>query len=297
MNYLKKSSSSTLLSSNESHHQKATGWEAQLDLNYRMTPHGVDCNSQRHTGPLQVHRPLYPEGRSCAHSIILHPPGGVVGGDRLSINVQVEKQAAALISAPSANRFYRVDDPELHQQQDINLTVEEDAALDWTPLETLYFEGSRVRSNTTLSFTASSKLIGWEIAAFGRPGAGVPYGGGKLTQTMSFVRDGKPLLHDRTRLDGASPYFDNPSHLMGFRVMASFWVHPATETLLQDVRAEIETYSLSSGMAAATLIDGMLICRCLTNDSRGILELFFKLWQIARRTQNRSDLLPRIWMT
>ncbi len=86
-----------------------------------------------------VQRPFYPEGGTC-HVYLLHPPGGVVGGDQLELQVQSEPGSHALITTPAATKFYRAG-PHPHSLLQQNLQVR-DATLEWLPQETIVFDGA-----------------------------------------------------------------------------------------------------------------------------------------------------------
>ena len=83
-------------------------WHAQLALDYRLEA-GRTVARHQHTGPLRILQSLYPEGDTVCHNVLVHPPGGLTGGDRLDIRVQVGSGAHGLVTTPGASRFYRSD--------------------------------------------------------------------------------------------------------------------------------------------------------------------------------------------
>ena len=81
-------------------------WPASLALHYQQAS-GRSVVHHQHQGPLRVLKSLYPEGDAVCHNVLVHPPSGLVGGDTLDIQVQVDEGAHALITTPGATRFYR----------------------------------------------------------------------------------------------------------------------------------------------------------------------------------------------
>ena len=82
-------------------------WLGHLQLDYRRDAEGRTIALDRHEGPLRVLQRLYPEGPGICHHVLVHPPGGIVGGDRLVIDAKLTEGCHALITTPSATRFYR----------------------------------------------------------------------------------------------------------------------------------------------------------------------------------------------
>ena len=56
-------------------------WHAHLQLDYTLEA-GRCVLRHRHSGPLRILQSLYPEGDAVCHNVLVHPPGGLVGGDR-----------------------------------------------------------------------------------------------------------------------------------------------------------------------------------------------------------------------
>ena len=81
-------------------------WQADLDLDYTLS-HARVVLHHRHSGPLRVLQSLYPEGDAVCHNVLVHPPGGLVGGDVLQIRLHAAAGTHALLTTPGATRFYR----------------------------------------------------------------------------------------------------------------------------------------------------------------------------------------------
>ena len=78
-------------------------WHARLDLDYQLEQQRSVARF-RHDGPLRILQSLYPEGDAVCHNVLVHPPGGLVGGDTLDIRVhgpvaEAEPEIAALHAA------------------------------------------------------------------------------------------------------------------------------------------------------------------------------------------------------
>ena len=81
-------------------------WLARLQLDYALAD-GRTTARHRHDGPLRILQSLYPEGDAICHNVLVHPPGGLVGGDTLDVSVSVAPGAHGLVTTPGASRFYR----------------------------------------------------------------------------------------------------------------------------------------------------------------------------------------------
>ena len=136
------------------------GWHAELDLAFARSGGRTVLTRRDHRGPLLVQRAFYPEDNGTCHVYIVHPPGGVVGGDRLTITTDVGADAAALVTTPAAGKYYRTEGPDARQEQ--RLTVGPGAMLEWFPQETIIFDGAQVHTRTRVALADTASFVGWE---------------------------------------------------------------------------------------------------------------------------------------
>jgi urease accessory protein len=239
-----------------------------------------------------VQRPFYPEGGVC-HLYLLHPPGGVVGGDSLQVGVDVGACAHALITTPGAAKFYRTAGPRAGQEQ--LLRVSGGGLLEWFPQENILFPGASLISRTRIDLVGDGRFVGWEIHSLGRPAIGERFDRGQADLRVSLFREGRPLLLERLRLDSDSG-LDGPSVLRGLPVCATLI---ATGAAGPDLMAARESAGDPHGMLLGmSLLDDILVVRCLAAGVEPIRRIFVRLWGILRpRLAGRAACPPRIWAT
>ncbi|MDZ7811306.1 MAG: urease accessory protein UreD [Arhodomonas sp.] len=199
---------------------ESPGWRASLELGFGPLGGRTVPTHRRHSGPLRVQKAFHPEPGVC-HSYILHPPGGVVGGDRLNTTVDVKPGAHALITTPGAAKFYRSAGPVACQRQ--SLRVAAGATLEWLPLEQIVFDGAQVEANLLVELEAGARFIGWELTCLGRPAAAAPFRSGRFDAWMQLHRDEVPLLHERSDYAAGSDLLRARGDSMARRRAASCW--------------------------------------------------------------------------
>lgn len=277
----------------------AAGWEARLELGLVLKDGRTVLRDLRHQGPLRVQRPFYPEGGP-AHLYLLHPPGGVVGGDRLEIEVRVADGAHALLTTPGATKFYRSAGPQSVQVQ--RLRVATGGILEWFPQESILFPGAHLRLATEIDLDPGARFLGWEVTSLGRPAIGERFAQGRADLSLAVRRAGLPLLLERLRVcDGDC--LDGAAGLRGHPVTGTLLAVGANAADLEALRADAPATSEPQVGApprvwAATLIDDLLVCRALATGTEPVQRLFSVLWGILRpRLLNRPACPPRIWAT
>lgn len=266
-------------------------WHARLALGFRAAGARTVLAHRRHVGPLVVQRPFYPEGGVC-HVYLVHPPGGVVGGDQLALHVDVGPQAHALVTTPAATRFYRAG-PHPHATLDQQLDVR-DGKLEWLPQESIVFDGARVRTRTCVHLHGQARFFGWEVTCLGRPTNGERLDSGMLHQDFLLYLDGSPLLLDRLRLAGGSAPLSAPWGLDGAQALGTLLLYPAREVDLEPLRA----LPAPDVRHALTCVDDVLLCRARAPQAGAIRELFTRIWQLQRHgLLGHAAVEPRIWAT
>jgi len=268
-----------------------SGWLAKLDLEFSHRSDKTVLSHRSQRGPLTVQRAFYPEGDVC-HLYILHPPGGVVGGDTLTINTTIHVNASTLLTTPGATKFYRSQGEIAHQKQ--NLQLAEHASLEWLPQENIYFPGAQARMSTHINLAANARFIGWETHCLGLPANKQSFTTGQLSLDFSLNRDGVPILMERMQINAAR--LNSPTGLRGHPVMAMLVATPADNDLLENVRSLLSDQD--NHLIAVTLIEDCLVVRYLGNTTAQCRKLFTKIWTVLRPViLQRRACPPRIWAT
>ena len=73
-------------------------WLAHLQLDFANQNDRTYLAKKQHVGPLVLQKSLHPEGADICHGVIIHPPGGVAGGDTLMLTAQLAANAKVLLS-------------------------------------------------------------------------------------------------------------------------------------------------------------------------------------------------------
>ncbi|WP_245536625.1 urease accessory protein UreD [Thiothrix nivea] len=269
----------------------ASGWQAELSLGFACRGGKTVLAERRQRGPLAVQRPFYPEGDVC-HAYVLHPPGGVVGGDALHLHFNVDAAAHALLTTPGATKFYRSAGMQAAQHQQFHIS---DGCLEWLPQENIFFPSANALLSSEVHLHGTAQYLGWEIHCLGRPVIGETFAAGRALFKTALYRDGKPLLLDRLLIQGERD-LQLAAGLRGNPVFATLLATPATPELLEQARSLCAEAGM--GTAGATLFNGVLVVRYLGDSTAQAHRLFRSLWQAIRPLlTGRAATPPRIWNT
>jgi len=254
------------------------GWHARLRLSLARQE-GRSVARFEHEGPLRILQTLYPEGDAICHNVLVHPPGGLVGGDRLEVDVQVGEGAHGLVTTPAAARFYRSEHDAAVQHARLSLAA--GGRFEWLPLETLYYSGCRAENLLDMDLAPGAEVIGWDVAALGLPASGRPFEAGSVLQQLAL---GDVWL-ERGRLDAAdSRLLDGPVGLAGHRCLATLWwaagqalPRERREAALEAAREAIAGHRLAATAGATSPCDQVVVVRVLAPLVEPALDLLRQL--------------------
>jgi urease accessory protein len=272
-------------------------WHARLELNYRME--GQRCVARyQHSGPLRILQNLYPEGDSVCHNVLVHPPGGLVGGDTLSLDIHVASGAHGLITTPGATRFYRSDGP--LATQDTRLHLGEGARLEWLPLESICYDACQALNRLELNLAPTAQCLGWDVTALGLPHAQLPFRSGSLEQHLEmpgvWLERGTLRGDDLRLLDGPTGLDRNRCLATLFFVSGSAWSRADKEALLESARNVLQDHPLAGTAGATCPNPRTVVLRALSptvEPAMQLLRLVRRAWRQHMWQVSAQD--PRIW--
>nr|VFJ62474.1 MAG: urease accessory protein [Candidatus Kentron sp. FW] len=276
------------------------GWKARLTFGLNRRGQRTILSRRLHYGPLVIQRPFYPEGAEICHLYLIHPPGGVVGGDELRLDVDMSPDAQALITTPASGKFYRSNGQEAGLRQNIHLS--DNTSLEWMPQYNIFFSGCKARLETNISMVGSACFIGWEITALGRSASRKTFTRGIVHQRFQITRDGRLAFIENNRITGDSPALNEYWGMASSQVMGTLLAVPVHDEQLRAIREIEKTHGLEGEPASArlgvSLIEDIMVCRCLARQAEYIQRIFTGIWRVLRPgMMDRAVHEPRIWNT
>jgi len=244
-----------------------TSWRARLALEFALHGKRTVLAKRGSDGPLVVQKPLYPQGEELCHAIVVHPPGGIAGGDELSLEVKAEGHA--LLTTPGAAKWYR--SAGAWAKQTLQFDVE--GSLEWLPRETIVFDGALADLRCNIALKEGARYLGWEVVCLGR------FKRGRMRTETRITQGGRMLFVEKGEIEGGGRLMRSPAGLGGRSVFG---------TLIATSAEKISMEGL-----AITRLPGLLIGRYLGDSSEEALHAFTRLWKVLRP----SAVAPRIWST
>ncbi len=274
-------------------------WHARLELDYRLEA-GRTLARHSHTGPLRILQSLYPEGEQVCHNVLVHPPGGLVGGDTFDLQITASGTAHGLITTPGATRFYRSDGELAVQRTHITLT--DQARLEWLPLEAICYNNCLAENRLTLNLADDAEFIGWDLTALGLPHANQPFEASRFLQHIEIpgvcIERGLIRAEDQRLMN-------SPLGLAGQRCLASLFfaagkslTRERRQGALDVAREVIAEHPLRHLAGATSPHAQIVVVRVLAPVVEPAMDLLRRLWAAWRQHfWQLAAPRPRIWST
>lgn len=274
-------------------------WQATLNLVFAKQNKRSYLAKNLHLGPLVLQKSLHPEGEEVCHGVIIHPPGGVAGGDALSLYVDVSEAAHALLTTPGAGKWYKANGGKA--SQDLHFNVQENACLEWMPQENILFDGAQVDFSADVNLANRAQYAAWEILCFGRQAQQERWQSGGLKQALTIRREGRLIWNERSCLSPDHRLLSSLVGLHGHVVSASFVVAAGAlpTAVLEASRALQPKHALDiHAKYAVTALPEIFSARYVGHSAQAARAYFEELWMILRPWYAKREVVrPRIWNT
>ena len=270
------------------------GWNAALELRFAADGGATRLARRAHRGPYVIQRPFFPEGRDVCHVYLLHPPGGLVGGDELRLDLRVGPAAHTLVTTPAAGKAYRTTGPVSRQSH--ALAVEAGGTLEWLPQETIVYDGAAVELETRVDLAPRRPLLRRRDALLraARRGAhrspAAPAG-----RRSSCGATARRSLIERGRFEGGAPGQTAPWGLGGATVLTLIVAAPAPDAALVDELRALAAETPDGDRAAVTVLGegAALVVRHLGGGAERARAFAQSIWQSVRAGAARPSPRPR----
>jgi urease accessory protein len=277
--------------------------QAALALDFRRDPATsrtlLAASSQE--PPLRVVRAFaLDDGSALAH--LHNVSGGLLGGDRLALSVQVGAGASVQLTTTGATRIYRPRADAAVTTQTNEVSVAEDALLEYVPDVIIPYAGARFAQRTTIRLARGAGLFWWEIIAPGREARGEVFDYERVEMKTDLIASGRLIAAERVRLEPQDRALSSLARLGKYRYWATFYICRtgldagawlAAERDLREVARALTQPGESLWGVSALVADGLVV-RCLATRGRDALAGLHALWSAAKlRLYGRAAVPPR----
>jgi urease accessory protein len=277
-------------------------------------------------------RVLFPESESDEpiQAVLLTTSGGLTGGDRVRVDVNVRAGAQVTVTTQAAEKLYRALAQDDATKVDIGMTVEAGCWAEWLAQETILFNGARLRREFQANVSGRGRLLAVDTVVLGRTAMGECFDTGFLHDAWRIRRDGRLIWADalhmpaditeapqeialdasselrptiKTRNFPGTPRLRAARFGFGTAVACSTVVYVGDDVAQQLAAARkllgesrVLRASPLSITAAATALDGLLLVRVLADDAAEMRAAIMELIGGLRRSAGGlPPRLPRVW--
>jgi urease accessory protein len=249
--------------------------------------------------PLKVVRAFtLQDGTALAH--LHNVSGGLLGGDRLALQVSLASGTKAQLTTTGATRIYRNREGFSATTQCNAISVGEGSLLEYLPDATIPFAGARYLQKTSIELAAGAGMFWWEIFAPGREARGELFEYEELAVRTQVSALGRRIAAENFCLRPQKETVSSLARLGPYRYLASFYICRVGLEPREWRVSEDHLRQLTAGMTrqgellwgVSSLVAHGLVVRCLALNGREVLPGLQAIWRSAKRHLYDRDAIP-----
>jgi urease accessory protein len=234
-------------------------------------------------GSLRVRFPNVTD--AALEAVLVNTAGGMTGGDRFAIDMNLEPDAHLLAGTAAAEKIYRTTGPDT--ELTVSLTLGEAAQLEWLPQETILFNGARLSRRIGVELADTASVLICEPVVFGRCAMGETVEDGAITDRWQVRRGGKLIFAETLRLSGGiARNLAQPAIAGGDAAIATMFIAPAADQIAEKLRA-LAPFAGETGVSAWK---GFALVRLCARDGAALR------MDIVRILAALGRAVPRLWL-
>ena len=244
--------------------------------------------------PVRILFPDFPADE-IKQGIIVTTSGGMVGGDKISLDLTFGERTSAMVMPQAAEKIY--GSSRYDSVINVDLKAKSMAWAEYLPQETILFDGARLNRTTRIEATADAKILAGEIIVFGRQGSGETFTTGFLRDAWEVRRDQKLIWADTLLLkNNVSKVINHPACFDGASVVGTvILICDDIDSYIGEVQG-ILSNTFTTVRTGASLINGVLVARFIGKDALNLRKSFSLLWRSLRHSvASLPKTMPRLW--
>lgn len=275
---------------------ESKAWRAHLAISFELE-HGQTRLRRRHRlGPVVVQKPFYPHNDNSVHVYLVHPPGGIAGGDELNLDVCCRQHSQVLLTTPGAAKFYRSQTlPSLVRN---HFSISSGACLEYFPQENIFYPDCQAQVRTQVELQDQAQFMTWDISSYGSIG-GKQFSAGQVWQKLHISRQDEPLFVEGQHIDGSAEIMQAAWGLQGNSVVGNFVACLGHKVDIKPLQDLAKHHSQQQDICSVSqFANNVLVARFLGQKSGRAKAFFSACWsQLRPYALNRDPVIPRIWYT
>ena len=172
-----------------------------LSLHAATRDHGrTVLAAQSFRAPFHISKPYWDADTRALLVQVVNPTAGILSGDQLDSQIEVQSDAALLVTTPSASRLFQMRGGEAECRQ--HFTVSAGSWLEVMPEPLVPHRGSRYRQVTSIDVDATGALFFVDQLMPGRVGHGEAWVWDRLCLELTVRVSGELVLRERLEQTG-----------------------------------------------------------------------------------------------